>query len=96
MLREAANGQMEKIIVNYNDRLARFSLVVIKEYLTSWGVELEVLHPSIVPEGPNAELITDLTAILYSFMGKLYRSRRKKPVSRKPKHKPPAYTTNSK
>jgi predicted site-specific integrase-resolvase len=77
MLRDASNGKFDLLIVNYNDRLARFGLGIIKEYLYSWGVEVEVLHPTIVIDSPHAELITDLTAILYSFMGKLYRLRRK-------------------
>ena len=64
------------VIVNYNDRLARFGLQVIKEYLKSWDVTLEVIHPTIIEASPHAELITDLTSILYSFMGKLYRLRR--------------------
>ena len=77
MLRDASNGKFDVLMVNYNDRLARFGLRIIKEYLHSWGVKLEVLHPTIVDDSPHAELITDLTAILYSFMGKLYRLRRK-------------------
>ena len=76
MLKDASLGKFEKIIVNYNDRLARFGLQIIKEHLRSWGVELEVIHPCIIDNSPHAELITDLTAILYSFMGKLYRLRR--------------------
>lgn len=77
MLRDASNGKFDVLIVNYNDRLARFGLGIIKEYLHSWGIQLEVLHPTLVDDSPHAELITDLTAILYSFMGKLYRLRRK-------------------
>jgi len=76
LLKDATLGKFEGIIVNYNDRLARFGLQIIKEYLKSWDVRLEVVHPSIVDNSPHAELITDLTAILYSFMGKLYRMRR--------------------
>lgn len=76
LLKDAALGKFEKVIVNYNDRLARFGLQIIKEYFTSWNVELEVLHPTIVDTSPHAEIITDLTAILYSFMGKMYRMRR--------------------
>ena len=76
MLKDVPKGGFDVIFANYNDRLARFGLQIIKEYLTSWGVELEIIHPIIVDDSPHAELITDLTAILYSFMGKLYRMRR--------------------
>ena len=76
LLKDASSGKFEIVIVNYNDRLARFGLQIVKEYLKSWNVQLEVIHPNIVDDSPHAELITDLTAILYSFMGKLYRMRR--------------------
>ena len=76
LLKDAASGRFELVVVNYNDRLARFGLQIIREYLKSWNVRLKVLHPNIVEASPHAELITDLTAILYSFMGKLYRMRR--------------------
>ena len=81
LLRSVAAGKFDVVVVNYNDRLARFSLQILREYLTSWGVRLEVIHPTIVQSSVHAELITDLTAILYSFMGKLYRLRRPKQVN---------------
>jgi len=76
LLSDASLGKFEVVVVNYNDRLARFGLQIIKEYLKSWNVHLEVIHPNIMDDSPQAELISDLTAILYSFMGKLYRMRR--------------------
>jgi predicted site-specific integrase-resolvase len=76
LLRDASLGIIDVVVVNYTDRLARFGLNVIREYLTSWGVRLEVVHPTLIDSSPHAELITDLTSILYSFMGKLYRLRR--------------------
>lgn len=76
LLSDASSGKFEVVVVNYKDRLARFGLQIIKEYLKSWNVHLEVVHPNIVDDSPQAELISDLTAILYSFMGKLYRMRR--------------------
>lgn len=76
MLEFVSNRQCDVVVVNYSDRLSRFGLHVIKQFVASWDVELEVIHPTIVDSSPHAELITDLTAILYSFMGKLYRMRR--------------------
>jgi predicted site-specific integrase-resolvase len=71
-----ARGKYDVVVISYQDRLSRFGITVIKEFLTSWGVGLEVRHPAVVDGTPHAELITDLTAILYSFMGRLYRARR--------------------
>lgn len=76
LLSDASLGKFEVVVVNYNDRLARFGLQIIKEYLNSWNVHLEITHPNTVDDSPQAELIANLTAILYSFMGKLYRMRR--------------------
>jgi len=76
MLRDASRGTFDILLIHYNDRLARFGLGIIKEYLHSWGVKLEVSHPTLVDDSPHGQLITDLTALLYSFMGKLYRLRR--------------------
>lgn len=77
MLRDASVGKYDVLVVNYNDRLSRFGVHIIKEFLNSWCVRLEVINPVIVNDSVHAELVTDLTAILYSFMGKLYRMRRK-------------------
>lgn len=77
LLRDVAGGKLDVVVVNYRDRLARFGIQVLREFFRSWAVRLEVVHPTIVESSPHAELITDLTAILYSFMGKLYRLRRK-------------------
>ncbi len=76
LLKDVARGKYDLVVISYQDRLSRFGLGVIKEFLASWGVGLEVMHPTIVNGTPHAELVTDLTAILYSFMGRLYRARR--------------------
>ncbi|MFX1294780.1 MAG: IS607 family transposase [Promethearchaeota archaeon] len=77
LFRDVAGGKLDVIVVNYRDRLARFGIQVLREFFKSWAVRLEVVHPTIAESPPHAELITDLTAILYSFMGKLSRLRRK-------------------
>jgi putative resolvase len=76
LLKDVARGKHDVVVVSYQDRLSRFGLTVIKEFLASWGVGLDIMYPTVVNGTPHAELITDLTAILYSFMGRLYRSRR--------------------
>jgi len=78
LLRAASRGRFDTLVVNYSDRLSRFGMNIIREFLGSWGVALEVIHPAVVDSSPHAELITDLTGILYSFMGRLYRMRRNK------------------
>ena len=76
LLKDVTRGKHDVVVVNYQDRLSRFGLNVIKEHLAGWDVELEIIHQAIAEDSAHAGLITDLTAILYSFMGKLYRARR--------------------
>jgi len=76
LLKDVARGKYDVGVVSYQDRLSRFGLTVIKEFLASWSVGLDIMHPTVVNSTPHAKLITDLTAILYSFMGRLYRTRR--------------------
>jgi len=76
LLKNVARGKHDVVVVSYQDRLSRFGLTVIKEFLASWSVGLDIMHPTVVNGTPHAELITDVTAILYSFMGRLYRARR--------------------
>ena len=78
LLRDVARGYHDVVVVNYQDRLSRFGVNIIREFLTSWGVELVVVNKSIDSDDPNAELIEDLMSILYSFMGRIYRKRRGK------------------
>lgn len=77
LLRDVSRGKCDVVVANYNDRLSRFGMGIIREFMASWGVNLEIINPTVVENTPHAELITDLTAIMYSFMGKLYRMRRK-------------------
>ncbi|MFX1294980.1 MAG: IS607 family transposase [Promethearchaeota archaeon] len=77
LLRDVARGKLDMVVVSYRDRLARFGIQVLQEFFSSWAVRLEVVHPTIAEPSPHPELITDLTAIFYSFMGKLSRLRRK-------------------
>jgi putative resolvase len=65
LLKDVARGKHDVVAISYQDRLSRFGLTVIKEFLASWGVDLDIMHPTVVNGTPHAELITDLTAILY-------------------------------
>ena len=77
LLNDAPKRIFDSVWVNYKDRLSRFGSAIIEQYLGSWGVDLHIINSITGDSSPHSELITDLTAILYSFMGRLYRSRRK-------------------
>ncbi|MBD3188724.1 hypothetical protein GF325_17990, partial [Candidatus Bathyarchaeota archaeon] len=65
LLRDVTRGKHDVVVVNYQDRLSRFGLNVIRAHLSGWNVSLEVIHPTVVDDTPHAGLITDLTATRY-------------------------------
>ena len=74
----ASQGACDVILVTYPDRLARFGITTLKMCFSRWNVSLNVVGKSLTQVSREAELVNDITGILYSYMGKLYRMRRKK------------------
>jgi len=62
---------IDKVIVTYPDRLARFGLGYIERHLNYCGVLVEYIKPKEQKE-PKEELIEDLISIITSFAGRLY------------------------
>jgi predicted site-specific integrase-resolvase len=76
LIKFVSRGQCEIVFIAYPDRLARFGINVLKTCFAEWGVALHVLDNPVSTVSKEAELVNDITAILYSYMGKLYRMRR--------------------
>ena len=70
-------GQVNRIIVTYRDRLTRFGFHCLEAVCERYGTRLQVLHDT---DGisDEEELAEDMMALIASFSGKLYgmRSRR--------------------
>jgi len=62
---------IDKVLVTYPDRLARFGLKYIERHLEFCGVSVEYIRPREEKE-PREELIEDLISIIVSFAGRLY------------------------
>jgi len=62
---------IDKVLVTYPDRLARFGLKYIERHLEYCGVSVEYIRPREEKE-PREELIEDLISIIVSFAGSLY------------------------
>ncbi len=73
----AEKGLIDKVIVTYPDRLARFGLKYVERHLNYCGVLVEYIKPKEQRE-PRGELIDDLVSIITSFAGKLYGMRSRK------------------
>ena len=70
-LKQIADGQADIILVEYQDRLARFGFKYLDLFVTTFGGHIEVLE---TPDGktPNEELVEDLIAIVTSFSARIY------------------------
>jgi putative resolvase len=67
---------IEVVLIEYSDRLVRFSFGYLEEAFSWQGVRLEVLDPPKRLE-PTEELVQDLLMIVTVFAGRLYGSRAK-------------------
>ena len=66
-------GKAENVIVEYEDRLARFGIEYIKEFFEEHGVNLIVVEER--EKSPEEELVEDLISIVVSFAGRIYGKR---------------------
>ena len=75
LLRHAFKHQFDCLYVTYLDRLARFGTRPVLDMLEMLGKPLHVVN---IPEDVSFHetLMLDMMALIYSFSGKLYRSRR--------------------
>jgi len=73
LLKLIREGKAKKVVVEYEDRLARFGLGYLKEIFDDYGVELVVVNQE--SKSPEEELVKDLIAIVTSFSGRIYGKR---------------------
>ncbi|GAA6756965.1 IS607-like element ISTko1 family transposase [Thermus thalpophilus] len=74
ILNRAKKGELERVVVAYEDRLARFGVGYIRRFLEAFGVEVVVLNGE---EGGDVqeELAQDLVAIVSRFAARVYGKR---------------------
>ncbi len=78
VLNRVKRGEVEAVVVEYEDRLARFGLEYLKAYLEAFGARLVVLNGEVDQEHPEdlqRELAEDLVAIVSSFAARAYGKR---------------------
>lgn len=66
-------GKVDKVIIEYKDRLTRFQFNLIKMFFKSYGVEIELTDKRDYTE--QEELVNDMIMLLASFSGKVYSAR---------------------
>lgn len=66
--------EVRYIVVEYEDRLARFGFNYLKEYAKSLNVDIEAVEHN-EKQSANEEMVNDLISIITCFSAKLYGSR---------------------
>jgi predicted site-specific integrase-resolvase len=79
MLKELT--EVNKIVVEYPDRIARFGFIYLEAYANSYGVEIESVEESGKLE-PTEEMVKDMLSIVTCFSAKVYGSRGGKKVKK--------------
>lgn len=71
VLKAVQERRVSRVVVAYEDRLARFGVDLLRQVFAAYGTTLEVLDPK-PKETPESELANDLIAIITSFSARLY------------------------
>jgi predicted site-specific integrase-resolvase len=75
LLNMVERGEVERVVIEYPDRLARFGFNYLKKFLSAFGVELIIINGSNEEKEKTIELAEDLVAIVTSFTAKIYGKR---------------------
>ena len=74
LFRLAAVGEIDVVLIEFKDRLARFGFAYLVEALQAHGVRVEVLDGPVAVDATQ-ELVADMLAIVTCFAARLYGSR---------------------
>ena len=74
LFRLAAAGEIDVVLIEFKDRLARFGFGYIMEAFGAHGVRVEVLDGPVAVDAAQ-ELVADMLAIVTCFAARLYGSR---------------------
>ena len=74
LINKVVNGEINRIVISYKDRLVRFGLEILTQGFNLCNVELVVLHEQ-ENKGYEQELVEDVLAILTVFTSKIYGKR---------------------
>jgi len=66
--------KINRVVIEYKDRLARFMFEIFEEFFNSHGVEIECVE-QVFPKSFENELVSDMLSLLSSFSSKIYGKR---------------------
>ena len=70
-------GKVNRLFINYKDRLTRFGYNYIETMCTEQGVEIHIAADNAKNKSAQEEMVDDMMALIASFSGKLYGMRSK-------------------
>ena len=71
------SNQVERVVVNYKDRLIRFGFEILEQICEFHDVEIEIINHT-EDKSYEQELVEDMLSIITVFSSRLYGSRSKK------------------
>lgn len=74
LLNHCQQHHVNAVIIEYKDRLARFGVDLLQEFLSSFGTELLIVNA--VDSDYKQEIIDDMIAIIIHFSSRLYGKRK--------------------
>lgn len=74
LLQMAENREIQRVLIEFPNRLARFGYRYLERFLASHGVVVEVTHKT-EPKSSQEELVQDLLTIVTVFSARLYGKR---------------------
>jgi len=75
LLNMIQRGEVERVVIEYPDRLARFGFNYLKKFFFAFGVGLIIINGNNEEKEKMIELAEDLVAIVTSFAAKIYGQR---------------------
>jgi len=75
LLRLVCEHQVDIVLVEFKDRLARFGYNYLVKLIESHGAHVEVVTQEEAPKDATQELVEDMLAIVTCFSAKLYGQR---------------------
>jgi putative resolvase len=82
LLRMVRDGEVDIVVVESKDRLARLGYRYLEWYITDFGAVVDVLEDQAVNGNTHEELVKDLMAIVTSFSARIYGARGAKVAQR--------------
>lgn len=74
LAKTATKGEIDAIVIEYKDRLARFGYKYLEQYYRSCGIEIDIMELD-EKKSPQEELVEDMIAIVTSFSARIYGKR---------------------